>query len=108
MGRFVQVAQRALLLIVVWSLAVALAVQAVRSCITHQRLVREVAAMQADYQHKLADYASQLAEGERLKSDKQYQVDLLKKRFGYTRPNETPIIIEREEGAAATEQSAAQ
>ncbi len=108
MGRFVQIAQRALLLIVVWGLAAAVVVQAARSCITHQRLVRDVATMQADYERKLADYASQLAEGERLKNDKQYQVDLLKKRFGYTRPNETPIIIDRADADAGAQQDAAQ
>jgi hypothetical protein len=107
MGRFLQVAQRALLLIVVWGLAAAVVVQAALSYITHRRLVREVAGMQADYKQKVADWAAQLAEGEKLQSDKQYQVELLKKRFGYTRPNETPIIIDRED-PASTEQGAAQ
>lgn len=108
MGRLWQIAQRALLLVLIWGVAAAVVVQAACSFITHQRLVRDATAMRADYDKKLADYAAQLAEGERLKHDKQYQVELLKQRFGYTRPNETPIIVEDETESAAAATGAAQ
>lgn len=104
MGRILAVAQRALLFIAVWGLAAAMLIQAVRSCIQHQRLARQVAGLQQQYDQQMKDYAGQLAEGERLNNDKDYQIELLKKRFGYTRPNETPIVIDHEEPAPAAGQ----
>jgi hypothetical protein len=100
MGRFFAVAQRVLLFVAVWGLAAAMVIQAGRSCVEHQRLARQVAGMQQQYDQQMQDYAGRLAEGERLNNDKDYQIELLKKKFGYTRPNETPIIVDREEPAA--------
>jgi cell division protein FtsB len=102
MGRLLAAAQRALLFIAVWGFASAMLIQAGRSCVQHQQLAREVAGLQQQYDQQMKDYAGQLAEGERLKHDKDYQIELLKKRFGYTRPNETPIIVDHEEPAAET------
>jgi hypothetical protein len=99
MGRIFTGAQRALLFIAVWGLAAAMLIQAGRSCVQHQRLARQVASLQQQYNQQMKDYAGQLAEGERLNNDQNYQVELLKKKFGYTRPNETPIIVDHEEAA---------
>ena len=99
MGRIFTGAQRALLFIAVWGLAAAMLIQAGFSCVQHQRLSRQVASLKQQYDKQMQDYAGQLAEGERLSSDQNYQVELLKKKFGYTRPNETPIIIDHEETA---------
>lgn len=95
MGRILQIAQRALLLTVVWGLAAAVLAQAVVSYVEHRRLAREVAQLKQRYDEQFDNYAGHLVESARLENDTEYQVELLKNRFGYTRPNETPVIIEQ-------------
>jgi hypothetical protein len=106
MGRFLQIAQRALLLTIVWGLAAAVVVQAAISFVEHRRLANEVASLGQRYTQQLDNYAGHLAEGERLKHDTEFQVELLKNRFGYTRPNETPIVIEQQTPDSAAETGA--
>jgi hypothetical protein len=74
-------------------MAVVVARQALGQAWEHQRLSREVRSLQQDYAENLDAYAAQLAENERIASDEERQVELLKERFGYTEPDETPIII---------------
>jgi len=84
---------RVSLFLLIWSMAVVVARQALDQVWEHQRLSREVHSLQQDYAQHLDDYAEQLAENERIANDEERQVELLKQRFGYTEPDETPIII---------------
>jgi hypothetical protein len=99
MGRILAVAQRALLLAIIWGLAAVVLAKAVYSCVVHERLAREVAQLGRQYDKQFAEYGELLVEGEKLKQDDDYKVSLLKKRFGYTRPNETPIVVLRDDAA---------
>jgi hypothetical protein len=84
---------RVTLFLLIWSAALAVANQAVHLALEHQQLSRDVQALEMEYETSLDSYAGQLVENERIKSDEERQVELLKKRFGYTEPDETPIII---------------
>lgn len=101
MKRVFRIAQRVLLLLFIWGLACLLSVRAVAQAVEHRRLVRETAQLDRQYQQQLKDYARLLAEGERLANDHDYQIELLKKHFGYTAPDETPIVIMHGEDEAA-------
>lgn len=92
-ARIWRAAMRVTLFFLIWTMAVVVARQALGQVWEHQRLSREVGALQQDYAEHLDAYAEQLAENERIASDEERQVELLKQRFGYTEPDETPIII---------------
>ena len=85
--------KRIALLAVIWGLALAALCRAASEYMEHRRLARSVAEMKSQYAAELSDYAALLHEGERLETDEKYQVELLKQRFGYTRPDETPIVV---------------
>jgi len=101
MQRVMRVVQRVLLLLFFWGLACLVSVRAVAQAVEHRQLARETAQLNAQYQQQLQEYAKLLAEGERISNDHDYQIELLKKRFGYTAPDETPIVIMHGEEAAA-------
>lgn len=84
---------RVTLFFAVWVLAVVVAIQAVGQVLEHRQLAREVETLEQDYAQQLDTYAGQLAENELISNDEETQVELLKQRFGYTEPDETPIII---------------
>lgn len=84
---------RVALFFLVWSFAVIVAIQALAQVVEHRRLAGEVQLLQQDYRSQLDAYAALLAENDRIASDEELQVELLKQRFGYTEPDETPIII---------------
>jgi hypothetical protein len=93
MGLIVTALKRAALLLAVWGLACVQVYRAAASTIEHRRLSSEVASMQADYEEQMADYSKLLAESHLIRTDKPTQINLLKKKLGYTEPDETPIII---------------
>ncbi|MCC7478641.1 hypothetical protein IT575_09325 [bacterium] len=97
--------KRVLSLLAVWAVAGYSAWMAYSAWQEFQQRQAELAGAQADYKQQLDDYGRLLAEGDALREDKQYQKDLLKKRFGYTEPDETPIVIVRD-NAAGHESSA--
>jgi hypothetical protein len=88
---------RALLVLLVWSLALVALLRSVEMVIEHQRTSARVAALRQQYEEQLRDYADLLAEGEHIVNDEEYQVKLLKERLGYAQPDETPIIVLPEE-----------
>ena len=100
MRRVLLVVGRVLLLLIIWGLAGAVSVRAVAQAVTHRRMLRETAVLQQEYDALLEQYAATLAEGQRLSSDHDYQLELLKQEFGYTAPDETPIVILRQDDAA--------
>jgi hypothetical protein len=92
--------KRALTLAAVWSLASYCAYLAFGAWQEHKLRETELRAAREDYDARLQEYSKLLAEGDALRGDKQYQKDLLKKRFGYTEPDETPIVIVRDNNAS--------
>ena len=88
--------KRAFTLLAVWSLGAYCVFLAYSAWQEHSERSRELASARAEYQQQLQQYGHILAEGESLRGDEQYQKDLLKKRFGYTEPDETPIVIVRD------------
>ena len=84
---------RVTLFFAVWTVAVSVAVSAIKQADEHRRLAAEVTALEGRYEDEFDAYAEQLAENQRIAVDEEKQVELLKERFGYTEPNETPIII---------------
>ncbi len=85
--------KRILLFVAVWVCAILVGIRAIRVYQYHQAVAHQVSRLDTQYNGKLQDYASELAEGVRLEKSAEYQKDLLKKHFGYTEQNETPIII---------------
>jgi hypothetical protein len=85
--------KRLLLLFAVWTCAILIGYQAFHAYLKHREVAQAVAGLNSQYDTKLQDYAGELAEGERLECSADYQKELLKKQFGYTERNETPIII---------------
>jgi hypothetical protein len=85
--------KRAAVVLAVWLLALLTLGRAVASAVSYVQLKGEVKRLDAQYQARLEDYAGQLAEGEKIRHDQQYQVELLKQNYGYTEPDETPIIV---------------
>ncbi len=91
--------KRVATLLAVWAIASYCAFMAWTAYQEHQQRESELAAARENYDQQLQDYSRLLAEGDALRDDKQYQKDLLKKRFGYTEPDETPIVIVRDNAA---------
>jgi hypothetical protein len=88
---------RVSLFFLVWTVAVCAVTQAVAQGLEHRQLTMEVQQLEQEYDAQLATYADQLAENERIANDRERQIELLKDRFGYAEPNETPIVILSEE-----------
>jgi hypothetical protein len=88
--------QRGFGLLAVWIAAVCFAVLACGAFGARMSIVREVEEMRRTSARQFQDYSSKLAEGERLRNDRDYQIGILKENYGYTRPDETPVIILRE------------
>lgn len=84
---------RVSLFLLIWVAAFGVGNHAIGLALEHQQLARDVHELESAYQESFDRYAEQLAENERIMSDENRQIELLKKRFGYTEPDETPIII---------------
>jgi hypothetical protein len=91
--RGLTILKRAAVVLAIWTIALSQLGRAVASAVGYVHLKHEVSTLDAQYQDRLQDYGSLLAEGEKIHHDKAYQVDLLKKNYGYTEPDETPIIV---------------
>jgi hypothetical protein len=89
---------RALLLLAVWGAATYALCCSVHHLTEHRQLAADVTSLDADYNRRVSDYAGLLVEGHKISNDPDYQVRLLKQRFGYARPNETPIVVQIETG----------
>jgi hypothetical protein len=87
------IARRAAVVLAIWVLALLQLGRAVASAIDYVQLRGEVKQLDVKYQARLEDYSSLLAEGEKIRHDSKYQVELLKQNYGYTEPDETPIIV---------------
>jgi hypothetical protein len=53
----------------------------------------EVARMEQEYEAQLEALGRVLIEGERVKNNEEVQEQILIDRYGYVRPDETPILI---------------
>jgi len=93
MNRGLTLLKRGALVLTIWMLALLQLVQVGVGIAHYISLKREVHALNAQYQSKLEDYTGLLAEGDKIRHDPQYQVSLLKRNYGYTEPDETPIIV---------------
>ena len=96
-SRSLRIIQRAVLFIAVWTAAVLVVSQAWGLSVRHRELSDEVRGLEGQYRTELAEYADVLAEKDRIASDHETQISYLKDKFGYTEPDETPIIIIRDE-----------
>jgi hypothetical protein len=85
--------RRAISVAAVWSLALASLGLAFGAYVQHREAKAELDKLASLYDSQMQDYGRLLAEGEQLRGDKDYQIKLLKKRFGYTEADETPIVI---------------
>lgn len=95
--RKLQVLQRALALGTAWAAAAYFAALAAGAATAHHKLDREVRDLRARAADEFASYSNELARGERISKDKDYQAGLLKENYGYTKPDETPVIIIHQE-----------
>ena len=93
MGRTFTLILRLLVLVLIWGLAFTASVRAIDGLVDHRKLTRIVSELSEQYNERLAEYAQLLVEGERIANDRAYQIELLKRRFGYTERDETPIVI---------------
>ena len=93
LARVLLVTRRAIILLAIWLVASIAAVRAMGSMLEHRRLASEVAVLENEYQCQIEEYTQLLTEGDRIENDHNYQIEILKKRFGYTEPDETPIVI---------------
>jgi hypothetical protein len=59
----------------------------------HRKLRAEVAQLEHEYETQLEELGQVLSEEDRLRNDTEAQEQILIDRFGYARPDETPIII---------------
>jgi hypothetical protein len=91
--RGLTILKRAAVVLVIWGVALLQLGRTVASAVDYVHLKKEVTSLDAQYQSRLEDYGGLLAEGEKIRGDRAYQVDLLKKNYGYTEPDETPIIV---------------
>ena len=91
--RGLTILKRAAVVLAIWVVALLQLGRAVASAVDYVHLKKEVSTLDAQYQAKLENYSGLLAEGEKIRHDKAYQVDLLKQNYGYTEPDETPIIV---------------
>jgi hypothetical protein len=89
---------RAIVLLGIWTGAGFAAVSCFQRCVEHRRMTADVHRLSKDYDRSMSDYAGVLVEGQRISDDPDYQVHLLKQRFGFSRPNETPIVVQIEDG----------
>jgi hypothetical protein len=87
--------KRLALLLAVWACAILIGYQALHAYLRHREVCRAVASLNTQYDSKLQNYAGELAEGDKIAGSADYQKELLKKHFGYTERNETPIMILR-------------
>jgi hypothetical protein len=81
----------------VWLLALLALWHSLGSTLDHRQLASKVDALSVEYEQEMTRYASLLADIERLTHDRDTQIKLLKDRFGYAQPDESPIIILRED-----------
>lgn len=65
--------------------------------IEHRKLRAKVAQLEREYDTQLEELGQVLSEEDRLRNDTEAQEQILIDRFGYARPDETPIIIIDEE-----------
>lgn len=91
--RKLRIVQRGLFLLTVWGAAAYFAVLACGAAVAHQRVQSDLAQMHAQTKQEFEAYSKDLAKGEQLTQDKEYQANLLKENYGYTKPDETPVII---------------
>ena len=93
MAQVLRICKRGLLLLIIWGLALIAAIRAIDTYLDHRELSRRVAELEYTYTEQLEQYADVLAQSERVVNDKETQIQLLKERFGYTKPDESPIVV---------------
>ncbi|MCB1217496.1 hypothetical protein KDL44_08885 [bacterium] len=93
MGHHLRALQRLSILLLVWFLAGGLCVRAYTAWQANREMRLRMDANQADYDSKLAELTKLLENKQRLDSDTETQVNLLKQKLGYCEPGEIPIII---------------
>lgn len=77
----------------VWIIALVALQQTAVRLIAHHELASRVEMLEQRYDQELEDYALLLADIDRIANDPVTQVTLLKNEFGYTKRNETPVVI---------------
>jgi hypothetical protein len=96
-GTILRMAARMAAFLLVWAIALISLCRSVGLTLAHQRLADSVSTLSAEYEQEMAEYAALLADTERLTYDRDTQIKLLKDRFGYAEPDESPIVILRGE-----------
>lgn len=94
---FLRMVTRLILFASVWTAAVLIGWHALELSISRNQLKAEVEEMQREYSGQLEIYAGLLAQIEKIETDHETQIELLKKQFGYAEPDETPIVILRQD-----------
>ncbi len=89
--------RRGIILVLVWACALFFCVQASQIISDHDRKAAEVAELEKQYEAKVDEYVGLLAEGEEIISSPKKQVGILRENYGYTLPDETPIVIVTEQ-----------
>ncbi|MCB1219659.1 MAG: hypothetical protein H7A35_11390 [Planctomycetales bacterium] len=93
MGQHIRAIRRLSILLLVWTAAAFMCAKAYASYQEKHEMQRQVDMNQAAYDSKLSELTRLLETQERIKSDTDTQIDLLKQKLGYCEPGEIPIII---------------
>lgn len=93
LARYLPAIRRGIMLLAVWACAMVVCAKATEMIVEHSRKSAEVAQLEVQYNSKIQEYAGLLAEEEKINTDPSKQVDILKENYGYTLPDETPIVI---------------
>lgn len=93
---FLRLVTRVLLFAAVWTAAVLIGWHALKLSIARNQLKADVQQLQNEYNGQLETYAGLLAQIEKIETDHETQVEMLKNQFGYAEPDETPIVILRQ------------
>ena len=93
MRRILGAIGRTLLLVSIWSCALLAVGQVIVQALEHQRLAARVEQLKSEYDQQVNDYADTLALGDKITLDQEYRLRLLKERFGYAEPDESPMVI---------------
>jgi hypothetical protein len=88
---------RAIVLLALIALTVSSIIRATMYSVQHSELAQQVAVLEAEHEKQKLQYTGSLVERQRLQSDPEEQVKLLKEKMGYARKNEIPIVVSIEQ-----------
>jgi hypothetical protein len=93
MGRTLRAIKRVVILLSVWIITGLVWYHVAGEYSYHQALSSEVAQLEADRDMQAGELTRSLVNEDELRNDPDRKIEMLKKEFGFTRLDETPILI---------------